>query len=167
MMWIYLLAIGMLCAILYRAGGMGHEAQAEPTWIPMWLRQSWVRDWTCPACIFLAMWAMGINIWNWWTFLAYGITGGALSTYWGFINPWFGLSQKDKYWWNWLIAGFFVGLALFPLTIENILTIKVVLLRSIFLGLLWMAWSEWMGEASTEEMGRGAILIATLPLLLI
>jgi hypothetical protein len=35
-----------------------------------------------------------------------GASAGISTTYFGFINPWFGLDKKDKYWFNWLIYGF-------------------------------------------------------------
>lgn len=157
MIWIAISTV--ICAILYRAGGMSKDATAEPTWMPMWLRQSWVRDWIIPVVIYLTC---AVCRWpsDW---LAAGMllaavlpTGGALSTYWdelfGFDNFWF--------------SGFVVGLAAFPLIWAGYHWYWI-LARALVLAVLWGGWSAIVGKDTWEEYGRGAFVAATLPLMMI
>jgi len=159
---ILILLLGSISAVLYRAGGMDKQT---PYWIPVWLRQSWVRDWLCPACIFLALWIQGVPIWNWQTLLAYGLTGGALSTYWGWLNPLFGKEKKDKYWWNWLISGCMVGLAAFPLLSTCPHLWAGFVARIALLGVFWAIWCEVVGNDHVEEFGRGASITTSVLLI--
>lgn len=143
-------------SILYRAGGMSKEATANPKWMPMWMRKSWVRDWLIPMVCILAIWlTCHIKINLWWL-LFYGLTGGALTTYWdsvfGFDNFWF--------------AGFMVGIATFPLIFCG-LHWYMVLARALVLAVLWGGWCAIFSKDTVEEYGRGAFITATIPLLLI
>ena len=141
----------VLSAICYRAGGMAKNPDTEPKWIPMWMRQSWVRDWLCPLFSYgslLLFWQP--DIWYGWILLAiaYGLLGGALSTYWDFL---FGF---DNFW----FSGFVCGLAAFPLIFCG-LDWWIVLIRAILLAILWGGWCAWQTNDVREEMGRGAFLI--------
>lgn len=148
----------VICAILYRAGGMGKEETAEPKWIPVWMRRTWVRDWMIPTVIYFQA-ALGIQV----TWLGLGMlilailpTGGALTTYWdelfGFDNFWF--------------SGFMVGLGAFPLIWAGVHW-YMILARALLLAVLWGGWCAIFKKDTTEEYGRGAFVAATIPLLFI
>lgn len=95
----------VISAILYRAGGMGKEPTANPKWMPIWLRKSWVRDWLCPAVFLLCIFSFWRPYsWLGWFLLlpCYGLSGGALSTYWDWA-----FGGNDNYY----AHGFFIGLA--------------------------------------------------------
>jgi len=149
----------ILSAIAYRAGGMGTEDTAKPEWIPKWLRKSWIRDWLCPAFVYgclLSSWSPSL----WWEWLllilCYPLLGACLSTYWDWL---FGF---DNFW----FAGFMCGIAAFPLIFCGYAW-WLILARAILLAILWGGWSLLWTEVEYEEMGRGAFLVATVPLLLI
>jgi hypothetical protein len=138
---------------------MGKEPEAKPTWLPMWLRHSWVRDWLCPACVYgslLLFW----QPWMWWQWLilmiCYPILGGALSTYWDFM---FGY---DNFYW----AGFMCGVAAFPLFFCNI-SLWSILIRAFVIGIAWGFYCSHEDVDYKEEFFRGFLLVITIPLLLI
>lgn len=148
MIWILILSV--ISAILYRAGGMSKDPSAEPKWIPVWLRQSWVRDWLCPMCVLL-LWFPGFNWGLIWWLLAYGATGGMLTTYWDW------LFKFDNFW----FSGFMVGLAgLFLIGLGQ--PWMPLVGRSFLLAILWGAWSLAIGKDYVEEMGRGFFLVSTM-----
>ena len=148
-----ILVITIACivsAILYRAGGMGKEADAKPTWMPLWLRKSWVRDWLCPMVFLLAtlfFWQPS-TLTDWLMILPfYGLSGAALSTYWDWL---FG---KD----NFYMHGFGCGLAGFCLITFVpwwILVIRLIVC-TVGMGLI----SEKSDVDYVEELGRGAFFI--------
>lgn len=45
-----------ISAIFYRAGGMDKLPTTQPTWIPIWLRHSWVRDKIIPLLSIVILW---------------------------------------------------------------------------------------------------------------
>jgi hypothetical protein len=151
--------LSFISALAYRCGGMGTESEARPKWIPNWLRHSWIRDWLCPLFVYgsLAILLSPSSLLQWGMLaLCYPLLGGALSTYWdklfGFDNFWF--------------AGFMCGVAAFPLVFYVVNPWGIVL-RAILLAILWGAWCAWQSVDYVEEMGRGAFLVLTIPLLLI
>ncbi len=160
----------ILCMILYRAGGQGKGVDDKPKWMPMWLRESWVRDWLIPGVCLLALTnSIHFNLICWVIF--YGLTGGALTLYWddsknkilGWICSkinW--MYPKDNYW----LSGFIVGIATLPLIFCGMLW-YMVLVRAILLAVLWGGWCAIFSKDTTEEYGRGAFIALTLPLLLI
>lgn len=150
----YVLLLSALSSVAGRAGGMGKEPEAIPTWMPMWLRQSWVRDWLCPLfCLLLALpdsWAQL----GWWL-AAYGAMGGMLTTYWDWING------KDNFW----LSGFMVGMAfmfLIPLGVAWYL----ILIRSIVLAVLWgvnnLICNRYTTKDGVEEFVRYGVLPLTM-----
>lgn len=74
--------------------------------------------------------------------------------------------MTDAYWFNWLAHGFFVGLASLPVIYLGI-SWYLIVLRGIVLGLTMMIISENSKNVLFEEMGRGSLIILTLPILLI
>jgi hypothetical protein len=141
----------VISAILYRAGGMGKEITANPKWIPIWLRKSWVRDWLLPAVLLLPL----LSFWrpssllDWALLLPYyGLSGGALSTYWDWA-----FGGVD----NFYAHGFFCGLAgfcLIPFVPWWILTLRLIICT---LGMGW--WSAKEDIDYKEEFGRGVFFI--------
>lgn len=71
---------------------------------------------------------------------------------------------EDAKWWNWALVGLVLSLSVAPFAIYNHLYMGL-LLRSIFLTTMIALWSESIGNAVIEELGRGFILIITLPVL--
>jgi hypothetical protein len=136
--------LSLICSIFYRAGGLD---KTTPHWIPVWIRQSWVRDWLCPACCLIP--SVIIHP-SWWILLAYAALGGALSTYWDF------LFKKDNFW----FSGFMCGVAAFPLLFIPFLWWPLVL-RSVVIALLWGSWCKIFSNDHVEEYGRGFLLSIT------
>jgi len=153
------LVLSCLSGLFYRFGGMGKE---EQSWVPMFLRKSWIRDWVIPA------FSLGV-LFTWWkpsvwqgyllSIPVYLLTGGALSTYWDWINKFFGDDEGEK-WYNWLLHGFFVGLAFFPFYWAGIHW-WAILSNAVVSGLLMMWISERSSNVWIEECGRGFIATIT------
>jgi len=140
----------ILSAILYRAGGMSKDDTTEPKWIPKWLRNSWCRDWLCPACLSLVLFSFwrpsSLLDWGMWL-LFYGLSGGALSTYWDKL---FGY---DNFWFH----GFMCGLAAVPLIV--FVPWWIVLIRLIICTVGMGLWSAKIDKDWLEEMSRGTLFI--------
>ena len=142
-------------SILYRAGGLAKDSTECP-WIPKWMRKSWARDWLIPMVCLIAIWlTCHIKITLWWL-LFYGLTGASLTTY---LDSIFGF---DNFW----AAGFLVGISTFPLIFCG-LHWYMVLARALVLAVLWGGWCAIFKNATVEELGRGAFITLTIPLLLI
>ena len=103
--------------------------------------------------------------WAWPLILCWGALFGALTTYLAGINKWFGLPKEKKYWFNWLLVGLICGLEAAPVLISHIWLWPGVLLRSAVMAILVMVWSELNSNAVWEEVGRGAIIALTVPLI--
>jgi hypothetical protein len=146
-MIVSLLAIAIICAILYRLGGIGKPFK------------SWMRDWLIPPLIYAyLLYYRNPETWYGWLMIlpAIGLTGGALTTY---LDSIFGY---DNFW----AAGFIVGLGAIPFMFAGIAW-WIILARAILLGVLWGGWCKVFGNDWVEELGRGAFISLTLPLLLI
>jgi hypothetical protein len=160
-----------LSGFFYRCGGLGsitEEEKKEEKWIPLFLRQSWIRDWVLPAfslIILFTWWKPDSNYGYLLSIPSYGLMGGTLSTYWDKLTKlWRG--DESEYWENWFLHGFFVGLSFFPFIFAGIAWYNV-LINALFSGLLMMWISERTGKATLEEFGRGGISAGTRLLLLI
>lgn len=145
--FISLIPLSFLSAIAGRAGGMSKDVNAEPKWIPAWIRQRWVRPLGCSACIFIPVL---ITHPSWWIVPAIGATYGTLTTYWdeifSFDNLWF--------------SGFCVGLsAMFLMTI---IPWWIILIRAFVLAVAWGVLNIIINKGSykdgTEELWRYGIL---------
>lgn len=147
-----ILTLSILSGILYRLGGIGKP-------YPFWLREVGVM-----TCVALAL--LNIGSVNWWIIATMGLVYLAQTTYFGFINPLFGKDKKDKYWWNWILVGIAFSLAVLPSVIVHSLWIGG-LARLVVVTVFTAIWSEMIGEDWLEEFGRGAIQVATMPLLLL
>lgn len=147
----YVLLLSACASVAYRAGGLSKE---QPYWIPIWMRQKWIRQWLCPLfCLLLALpdsWAQ-LGLWC----ASYGLIGAAIGTY---FDTWFGY---DNFW----MAGFAVGLAALPLIGLGIPWYLIVA-RAFVLAILWGGWCAIFGNDHVEEHGRGAFIVLTMLILL-
>lgn len=138
-MILLIIALSIISAILYRAGGMDKQVKH---WIPVWMRHSWVRDYLCPVCALFPL----IMIKESWLFVpTYALSVAALSTYW---DDWF--HGVDTYW----FAGLMCGLALFPL-LFGVIAWLPFLLKAAAISLTWWAICEYSANDFVEEYGRG------------
>ena len=142
----------ILSSFLYRVGGIGNPFNTK------------FRDFGCP----LMMYGYLLTIWfpsNWvgWAMLGLAtfLTFLALTTYYDRI---FGYD-------NFYIHGLMIGLAALPLSFVGISGWQVVY-RAVLLGLFMGALNWWVHEHKiknsdwVEEIGRGAIITLTIPLLM-
>ena len=148
-----------LSGLLYRFGGLSKEEAAERwRWVPRWMINSKTRDVGCSLVTIgwlLAFFRHG----PWWTYvLSFGLMWGALSTYWDEVP----FNHKND---NFFMHGFFIALAIFPLAIYTGWVGFVI--RCITLSLVMGILCALSADADVEELGRGALIAATLPLLLI
>jgi hypothetical protein len=148
---IWLIA-SILSAILYRLGG----TSAGTKW----------RDLGCPLVVTAYLLTLGLKASLWGLFglvgayfLAFGLLFGALTTYWK-------KKGTDAHWWNWAFTGLGYSLSALPLAFITGHWIGFGI-RSIVLTILITFWSEKIGWDVLEETGRGFLITATLPLLLI
>ncbi len=144
-----MLVLTVAAAILYRMGG-------SDTFNTKW------RDIGIPVVMVPAMFLIGA-ITGLWTglslILCFGLLFGSLTTYWK-------KKGADAKLWNWILTGLGYSLAMIPYTIATGNWIGFGI-RTVIVTAFVAAWSEIIGEVIYEECGRGAIIIATLPLLLI
>ena len=132
-MLIKILVACVLSGILYRLGG--------------WKKgNTKFRDMGCPTVLLiLAGLLFGFN---WWSFLlSFGLSFGALTTYWDFIF------KKD----NFFAHGLACGLAGIPLI--AIVPWWIILTRIIVCTLGMGLWSKFIGNDVIEETGRGVFFI--------
>jgi hypothetical protein len=132
-------------ALLYRLGGWGHGFNTK------------VRDMGVPTCMLALMAWLGL--WHWSLILCFGLMFGAQTTY-------FKKSGTDAMWYNWLAVGVAFGLAMLPYAAATGQWLGFGA-RFVIVAFYTVVWSEMIGQAWIEESGRGAIQIATLPLLLL
>lgn len=151
--FVWLLAT-LLCAGLYRAGGYGKPFK------------TWMRDWIIPVILYasIAFFCVPKHFLGWiMLVLAILPTGAALTTYWDKL-----FGGKD----NFYMHGFMVGLGAFPLFWYGshwyLILIRAIIL-AVFMGLLnfFANKYQWKHSDWIEECGRGAIIILTIPLLVI
>lgn len=133
----------ILSSILYRLGGArGFNTK--------------YRDVGCATVTCLL--ASYLLSWHWTLILVFGATWGAMTTYWK--------RGPNAKWYNWLMTGAMYSVATLPFIIAEGHWIGFAS-RTIVLASLTMIWSELNGNAVREELGRGFIITATIPLLLI
>jgi hypothetical protein len=94
----------------------------------------------------------------WYCYLiSFLLTWAALTTYWK-------KKGTDARWWNWFLHGFMIGLSSIPLAWIGIAW-WLILIRAVVLGITMMIWSDLNDNAVKEELGRGALIVLTLPIL--
>lgn len=110
-------------------------------------------------CSLISVLAIGYLVaWHWTLFLVFGLTWASLTTYWK--------AGPKAYWFNWIFTGVGYSVAVLPFCIAEGHWLGFVS-RTFILGISTMIWSELNSNAVWEEMGRGALLILTVPILLI
>jgi hypothetical protein len=148
------LGISSLSGFLYTLSGKGGFKDAKA-----------IRRFGCPLLIYGYLWlirpSLGLHGAIFGVF-AYVLTALALSTYHDYLSP----DGTSENWLCWLMTGLCYGLAAFPLFWAGIHWYMIGI-RAVVLAILTMVWSEKIGWDRLEEFGRGALLIITLPLLLI
>ena len=152
---IKVLIASVIAGILYRLGGTGGA----------WWKNTKVRDAGVAVVALITMLCLGASL-SLPLFLSTLLLFGALTTYWKKLNPLFGKTTDNCYWWNWLATGLAYGLAYLPYAISTGCYWQYIL-RVIVLGVITMIWSEKISIDWIEENGRGAFVIATLPILFI
>lgn len=132
-----------ICAVLYRMGGS----------------QYYHTLWRDAGCSLISTLLIGYLIaWHWTLILVFGLTWGALSTYYK--------RGPTAHWWNWLLVGAGISLATLPFIIAEGHWLGFAS-RTIILSGGVMIVSELEGNAVREELLRGFLICATIPLLLI
>ncbi len=148
---IYLTLLSIISAILYRLGGSSKSDQdKEFPWIPKWFKNiGKKRDAMSNIVKLFGVYLLGIQapFWLGW-FLSFGLLWASLSSYWDWM---FGYD-------NHYMHGFMCGFSLLPLVIWGSLGLIPFLVQSVVLGLAMGLWSKYNGNATKEELGRGAFL---------
>lgn len=151
------IALSALSAFLYRLGGLSKEqAEDQIPWCPEWLINTKARDIGCSLIATFWMMAFYPQVAWYWHILAFGAMWGALTTYWDFVTG------DDNFW----LSGLGVSFAYLPYAIGSGDWIGFAI-RCLALAVLMGAWCAIFKNDWVEESGRGAFIIATLPILLI
>ena len=133
--------VTILCAVLYRLGGMGGA----------WWKNTKVRDLGVP--LVCTVWCIMYLDASWWQHLiAFGLMFAALTTYYDKI---FGYD-------NFYVHGLVIGLAYLVYGLWLVVVVRAIIM-ALFMGL----WCKYFKNDYVEECGRGAIIGITLPMLLI
>ncbi len=145
--YIICLILSVACAIFYRLGGWSKGNKL-------------FRRLGCPTLILGCYTTLfGFNA-PWWAFLCVlGLSYGAFSTYWDIVTK-----DGSENWLCWILTGLGYGLALFPIVLFTGHWIGFTL-RTLILAYLTMVWSEKVSWDIGEELGRGFLAAATIPLL--
>jgi hypothetical protein len=148
---ILLLIASTISGILYRMGGSdAYNTKA---------RDIGVATIATITILFLGV----IDKYNFSTILSiifsFGLLFGSLTTYWK-------KKGTDAKWWNWAITGAAYSLSAMPIAWATGHWLGFGI-RSIVITGLTVLWSELVNNAVIEEFGRGALIVITLPLLLI
>lgn len=151
MKYLIILLLTVLCALFYRLGGAAKTGQ----WYDFILNTK-ARDFGCAACLTGGLAILGYAHWT--LVLTFGLMFGSLTTYWK--------KGPDARWFNWALVGLGFSLAVLPTVIVHDLWLGFGI-RTFVLTSLVALWSEFVGDAVVEELGRGALIILTLPLLII
>ena len=144
----------IISAVLYRLGGIGG------------IFKTWMRDWIIPILAYSLLFYLKTptNLLGWLMIIpAIALTGGALTTYWDDL-----FGGVD----NFYMHGAMVGLAAFPFIWSGVHW-WMILIRLIVLGGTMGALNIWINKTKIpakdwiEELFRGFIILATIPLLLL
>jgi len=149
-----------LAGLLYRMGGCGDPCRRKYPKLPTWFFDTKARDIGIPLLCGFPYMAFVLKIAApWWVhLLAFLTLFGMLTTYWDWM-----FKGKDNFW----MHGFMCGAAYLWYGIaapELWLWLGVrALLMAVFMGV----WCLVFSNDIVEEGGRGGIIIASLPLLLL
>ena len=145
-MLIKILVLSFLSAIFYRLGGIGGK----------WYFNTKMRDIGCSIITIISLLILGIIVSFWIYIIVFGLSWLTLSAYWGLDEKKFG------YW----AHGLGLSLALLPIAYITGNWLGFTL-RTIVLTASITIWSEYTKWDVLEESGRGFLITATIPLLLI
>lgn len=151
---ILLVFLTILASILYKFGGGGFDLWMKFRFLPQWCFDSKARDVGVPLCMMAYM----AFHWHWVLIFCFGLMWGSQTSY-------FKKRGSDARFYNWIFVGLAFSLALLPYSIA-IGNLPGFLLRSIIVTVFVPVWSVAIGRDWLEEGGRGAVQIATLPLLI-
>lgn len=142
-MKILIVLISLISVILYRMGGVGKPFNTK------------IRDLGIPALMTVSLLALGLKV-PWWAILLnFGLLFGALTTYWNI----------DELKWGFWAHGLGVSLSALPIALATGLWLGFAI-RVVIVTAFMAIWSQMIDEVNLEEGGRGAIIMATVPLLL-
>ena len=152
-MWWQISIASILCAVFYRIGGL---SKSRYKWLPKEIVNTKARDFVCPIICGLTMYFVLDVKTEWYFWLSSGLLMFiGLTTYWDKING------ED----NFFLHGFACGLAYLPYM--DVIPWWVIVIRALVIGVFMYAWCEFFANDNVEETGRGASLVATLPILLL
>lgn len=147
-MWIKIILwfiLSFFSTILYRAGGTNAF-------------NTKFRDIGCALCVTLLLMVLGFKSILPLVF-TFGLTFASLTTY-------FKKKGQPAKLWNWVLVGLAFGLAAFPYAFATGHWIGFAI-RTIFLVFTVSIWSDKIGDVILEEAGRGFLITASVPFLLI
>jgi len=160
MILLFTILATLLSAILYRLGGMSvKDAKRYPPWkwFPEWAVNTKARDIGC-ALIGTGWMIAFLPAVTWWIHLiGFGLLFGALTTYWDWL-----FGDED----NFYMHGAMCAFAYIPYAIATGAWVNWgirIAVMAVFMG----TWCLIFSDDYVEECGRGAIIAASLPLLLI
>ena len=132
--------VSALSAVCYRLGGIGKPFSGK------------IRDWGCSG---LVIWWSVLYLprvdW-WWYLISFLLMWPALTTYHDYLG-------HD----NFYLHGFFVGLALLPITYPHLWLLCLV--RAVVLGACMGLWCKVFSNDWVEELGRGVFIGLSLYIL--
>ena len=145
-----LLLLSVLSGIFYRMGG---SDKFNTKW----------RDIGVMLCAMLVLISFGGFVYNVKTIAGLvataGLTFASLTTY-------FKRKDTDAYWFNWALVGLAFGLSALPFAFATQYWLGFIL-RTVFLSVTVCVWSEIQGNVVIEEVGRGVLFTASMPILLL
>lgn len=142
-LWVTLM-LAILNSCTYRMGGSGNYGR-------------WVRPFGVGFTVLLvSMLWVGFH---WSLLLCAGLSAVLSTTY---VKH----KDTDAKWFNWLLVGLILSLAMIPYAWATGHWLGLIL-RTFVLGAAVCTWSELIGDAVLEELGRGFFIVVTLPLLFI
>ena len=150
----------ILSAFVYRIGGMSKEqAKQYFPWFPQWMVKSWFRDLNC-SLIWVAWMLFFLPKVAWfWYLIPIPLSYLALNSYFQRFPPDKG---EDKFYYH----GLAIGLSGLFIAIPAGLWLGC-LIRAVVMAVFMWGWCKVFSNDFVEEFGRGAIIAASLPLLLI
>jgi hypothetical protein len=142
-----LLILSCISGICYRVGGTSAGTKWRDLGVPV------------IATAFLLILGLKSQIWGVWgliiaIFLHFGLLFAALTTYWK-------KKGTDAKWWNWLLHGLGLSLAILPVILFTGNWLGF-LLRTLILTASITIWSEYTKWDVLEEWGRGFLIIASI-----
>jgi hypothetical protein len=149
-----ILLLSCINAVTYRLGGASYEDFA---FLPKWLVKGYIRIVGAVVTYVVIM----LNIWHWTVIPSAIILGVMVNSYHKWLNPLFGKSTRDCYWFNYLAHAIGISLSALPYVWQFGLW-QCFIYRTIVLSVLIVGWSLFWKNVNIEESGRGFFITATL-----